>query len=163
MERPVPRIQSRAFTRSPKSKSTKSRYTYQFFIWFHMHSSWLVAKSRGIPPTPILTRCINWGCSHPSLCRILWTRNPDYWKTQGRILQDEILFYVEKISWKIFPTDEKRFYLIGGVDDPNLKQAFLLSIMKPLEFFQLVKKPTKYNVGITIPTCIKSPLLEKMS
>ncbi|KAL5548138.1 hypothetical protein UlMin_003369 [Ulmus minor] len=60
----------------------------------------------------------------------------------------------------------KRFYLIGGVDDPNLKQAFLSSILDPLgeETFRLLSTSGKTLQNTTLGELYQLVLraLEKM-
>ncbi|XP_062089201.1 uncharacterized protein LOC133795762 [Humulus lupulus] len=60
----------------------------------------------------------------------------------------------------------KRFYLIGGVDDPNLKQAFLASIPKPLgeETFRLLSANGRTLQNTTLGELFQTIMraLEKM-
>ncbi|KAL5577277.1 hypothetical protein UlMin_018976 [Ulmus minor] len=67
---------------------------------------------------------------------------------------------------KLYREMTKRFYLIGGVDDPNLKQAFLSSILDPLgeETFRLLSTSGKTLQNTTLRELYKLVLraLEKM-
>ena len=62
-----------------------------------------------------------------------------------RIFPDEMLLNEMKRSGETFPTNVQKILLIGGVDDPNLKQALLSSIPESLgtKTFRLLKVHNK--------------------